>query len=152
MSFAGAGPNTRTTQVFITYQDRNSLGTALHETPFGTVIEGMDVVDSFYADYGDTAPFGKNGPNQGRMWHEGSAYIRKEFPHMDFMLHCAAVEKPTPAPPVPKPTAHPTLLAVPTATKQVGAAPSLLPFYMILLVLVGMCSMTCIGRGKKEKH
>jgi peptidyl-prolyl cis-trans isomerase A (cyclophilin A) len=71
-------PNSRTTQIFINLGDNAQLD-ADGFSPFGTVVEGMDVVDRFYSGYGD-AP---SGPDQGRISHEGKPYLDKNFPKLD---------------------------------------------------------------------
>jgi cyclophilin family peptidyl-prolyl cis-trans isomerase len=81
VSFATSGPNTRTTQVFINLGDNSRLD-GMGFSPFGHVIEGMDVVEKFYSDYGEGAPQGK-GPEQGRIESEGKAYLEKDFPRLD---------------------------------------------------------------------
>ena len=81
ITFATAGPNTRTTQVFINFGDNSRLDSDGF-SPFGQVIEGMDVVDSLYNGYGEGAPQGA-GPEQGRIEAEGKAYLDKEFPKLD---------------------------------------------------------------------
>jgi len=81
VTFATGGPNTRTTQVFINYGDNSNLN-AMGFSPFGKVIEGMEVVDKLYGDYGDGAPEGK-GPAQARLQREGKAYLDKDFPKLD---------------------------------------------------------------------
>jgi peptidyl-prolyl cis-trans isomerase A (cyclophilin A) len=81
ITFATSGPNTRTTQVFINFKDNAALD-KMGFTPFGKVVEGMDVVDSLYAEYGEGAPRGK-GPNQMKMQSEGNAYLEKEYPKLD---------------------------------------------------------------------
>ncbi len=83
ITFATAGPNTRTTQVFINYKDNSSLDSQGF-TPFGQVTSGMDVVDKLYKDYGEGAPRGR-GPEQGRLQQEGNAYLTKDFPKLDYV-------------------------------------------------------------------
>jgi cyclophilin family peptidyl-prolyl cis-trans isomerase len=83
ITFATAGPNTRTTQVFINYKDNSSLDSQGF-APFGQVTSGMDVVDKLYKDYGEGAPRGR-GPEQGRLQQEGNAYLTKEFPKLDYI-------------------------------------------------------------------
>src|SRR5690349_14999737 len=51
VTFAHAGPNTRTTQVFINFQDNSPLD-AQGFPPFGQVVQGMEVVDKLYSGYG----------------------------------------------------------------------------------------------------
>jgi peptidyl-prolyl cis-trans isomerase A (cyclophilin A) len=83
ITFATAGPNTRTTQVFINYKDNSSLDSQGF-APFGQVTTGMDVVDKLYKDYGEGGPRGK-GPEQGRLQAEGNAYLTKDFPKLDYV-------------------------------------------------------------------
>ena len=65
ITFATAGPNTRTTQVFINFGDNAGLD-GQGFSPFGKVVSGMEVVDTLYGGYGEGAPSGQ-GPNQGRV-------------------------------------------------------------------------------------
>jgi peptidyl-prolyl cis-trans isomerase A (cyclophilin A) len=81
LTFATAGPNTRTTQVFINLGDNQNLD-GMGFSPFGKVIEGMDVVRKFYSGYGEGAPSGR-GPEQSRLTNEGKAYFEKSFPLLD---------------------------------------------------------------------
>jgi peptidyl-prolyl cis-trans isomerase A (cyclophilin A) len=83
ITFATAGPNTRTTQLFINFRDNTGLD-GQGFAPFGKVIEGMDVVDKIYGGYGDGPP-GGNGPNQGEIQMEGNAYLKKDFPKLDYI-------------------------------------------------------------------
>jgi peptidyl-prolyl cis-trans isomerase A (cyclophilin A) len=83
VTFAKAGPNSRTTQVFISYRDNSGLdrdGFA----PFGRVIQGMEVVDQLHSGYGDSPPGGR-GPTQTRIRNEGNAYLERDFPQLDFV-------------------------------------------------------------------
>jgi peptidyl-prolyl cis-trans isomerase A (cyclophilin A) len=83
ITFATAGPNTRTTQVFINYGDNSRLD-GQGFAPFGEVVSGMEVVDQLYADYGEGAPDGP-GPNQDRIEKEGTPYLTKGWPMLDYI-------------------------------------------------------------------
>jgi len=81
LSFATAGPNTRTTQVFINVQDNTSLD-EMGFAPFARIVSGMDVVGKLYSDYGDAPPDG-HGPDQNLIQRLGKAYLEKDFPLLD---------------------------------------------------------------------
>jgi peptidyl-prolyl cis-trans isomerase A (cyclophilin A) len=83
ITYAMAGPNTRTSQVFINFGDNGALDRQGF-SPFGQVTSGMNVVDALYSGYGEGAPRGR-GPDQGRIQMEGNAYLAKEFPRLDFV-------------------------------------------------------------------
>jgi peptidyl-prolyl cis-trans isomerase A (cyclophilin A) len=83
VTFATAGPNTRTTQLFINLADNAPLDKQGF-APFGEVTKGMDVVDKIYNGYGEGAPRGR-GPDQGRLQSEGNAYLAKEFSKLDYI-------------------------------------------------------------------
>ncbi len=83
ITFATAGPNTRTTQVFINFGNNAGLDDQGF-APFGQVISGMEVVDSLFADYGEGAPRGE-GPDQGLIQSQGNAYLKKDFPKLDYI-------------------------------------------------------------------
>jgi peptidyl-prolyl cis-trans isomerase A (cyclophilin A) len=88
VSFAMAGPGTRTTQLFINYVDNSSLD-AMGFAPIGRVVEGMEVVDSLYGGYGEGPP-GGFGPDQGRLMEEGTAYAIGQFPRLS-VIHSARI-------------------------------------------------------------
>jgi peptidyl-prolyl cis-trans isomerase A (cyclophilin A) len=92
VSFAMAGPNTRTTQVFINFSDRNTQLDGMGFSPFGKVVEGTKVVDSIYSGYGEGAPRG-NGPDQNKVQMEGNAYLEKSFPKLDYIKTATIVTK-----------------------------------------------------------
>ena len=99
ITFATAGPNTRTTQVFINLGNNASLD-AMGFAPFGTVTSGMDVVKNLYSKYGEGAPNG-NGPNQGLIGQQGKAYLDKSFPNLDSIKSATVVSPAAGAPSKP---------------------------------------------------
>ena len=90
ITFATAGPNTRTTQVFINFADNTNLD-GMGFAPFGRIVSGMNVVDALNAEYGEGAPRGR-GPDQGKLQNEGNAYLAREFARMDYIKK-ATIEK-----------------------------------------------------------
>jgi cyclophilin family peptidyl-prolyl cis-trans isomerase len=83
--FAMRGPDDRTTQVVINLRDNPDY----YEqgfVPFGEVIAGMDVVDSLYSGYGESAGGGMRGGNQGRIVSEGNAHLDADFPLLDRII------------------------------------------------------------------
>ena len=83
ITFATAGPDTRTTQVFVNFGNNAGLDDQGF-APFGQVISGMEVVDALYAEYGEGAPQGA-GPDQGLVQSQGNAYLKKDFPKLDYI-------------------------------------------------------------------
>lgn len=82
--FATAGPNSRTTQVFINTRDQgNGFLDNQGFSPIGRVVEGMDVVDKLYAGYGEGAPAGK-GPSQAKIQLQGNAYLTEKYPKLSY--------------------------------------------------------------------
>lgn len=90
LTFATAGPNTRTTQIFINFGDNVRLDTQGFAA-FGQVIEGMELVDKFFAGYGES-------PDQGRITAQGKAYLDKSFPNLDRIVNAVVMPADAPAP------------------------------------------------------
>ncbi|MBI3548882.1 MAG: peptidylprolyl isomerase [Elusimicrobia bacterium] len=91
VTFAMAGPNTRTTQLFINFGDNTSLD-GMGFTPFGTVKQGMEVVDTLYTGYGDFPSFGGRGPNPSRIATEGNGFLRSSYPQLDYIKTARLVQ------------------------------------------------------------
>ncbi|NLN63788.1 MAG: peptidylprolyl isomerase [Myxococcales bacterium] len=83
VSFAMGGPNTRTTQFFINFKDNLQLD-GMGFAPFGKV-EDMQVVDQLFSGYGEGAPSGA-GPAQMLLQQQGNAYLKAQFPKLDYIL------------------------------------------------------------------
>ncbi len=83
VTFATAGPNTRTTQMFINTADNARLD-GQGFAPIGKVVSGIETVDNFYSGYGEGAPQG-NGPDQSQIETQGNAYLEKSFPQLDYI-------------------------------------------------------------------
>lgn len=75
--FATSGPNTRTTQLFINLADNARLD-GMGFSPFGKVIEGMDVVDQIYGGYGEQ-------PDQQMIETRGNDYLQSNFGQLDYI-------------------------------------------------------------------
>ena len=90
LTFATAGPNTRSNQLFINYGDNASLDVQGF-SPIGRVVDGMKVVDAMYAGYGEGAPRGA-GPSQGLIVTEGNEYLQREFPKLDYIKSATIVK------------------------------------------------------------
>jgi peptidyl-prolyl cis-trans isomerase A (cyclophilin A) len=94
ITFATAGANTRTTQVFINLKDNTFLDSTGF-APFGVVEgTGMNVVEMFYDQYGDKA-----GIDQDRISKEGKSYLDKSFPKLDVIKTAVITEPAQPAKP-----------------------------------------------------
>jgi cyclophilin family peptidyl-prolyl cis-trans isomerase len=87
ITFATAGPNTRTTQVFINLKDNGRLD-GMGFSPFGVVDgDGMKVVEMMYEGYGDSA-----GPDQDQLEKQGDPYLKKGWPKLDYIKSAALVQ------------------------------------------------------------
>ncbi|MGK0360947.1 MAG: peptidyl-prolyl cis-trans isomerase A (cyclophilin A) [Bradymonadia bacterium] len=89
LTFATAGPNTRTTQVFFNFGANGFLDDQGF-APFGEVRD-MTTLDALYNGYGEGAPNGM-GPDQGRIQTEGNVYLRGSFPELDYIVRASITE------------------------------------------------------------
>jgi peptidyl-prolyl cis-trans isomerase A (cyclophilin A) len=84
LTFAKSGPNTRTTQLFISYKDNARLdGEGF--SPFGIVIQGMEVVEAINKEYGDQ-------PDQDMIEASGNRYLRDIFRRLDFIKSVTLIQ------------------------------------------------------------
>ena len=90
LTFATAGPNTRSNQFFINYGDNASLDTQGF-SPFGRVVDGMKVVDTMYGGYGEGVPNGA-GPSQDSIATKGNEYLQRAFPKLDYIKSATIVK------------------------------------------------------------
>lgn len=90
VTFAKGGLHTRTTEIFINYRDNAGLDEDGF-TPIGEVIEGMDVVDAFYAEYGDGPPRG-SGPYAAMAQARGNEYLDAEFSELTQIIRVTVEE------------------------------------------------------------
>ncbi|MEM9414577.1 MAG: peptidylprolyl isomerase [Planctomycetota bacterium] len=102
ITFANAGPDTRSTQVFINFGNNARLDDprAMRGSvfaPFGEVVgDGMDVVDALYDEYPvlDYQRFfdPETAVSQGDLMEKGNAYLEEFFPELDHIISATIVE------------------------------------------------------------
>jgi peptidyl-prolyl cis-trans isomerase A (cyclophilin A) len=109
LTFATAGANTRTTQLFISLGENARLD-SMGFSAFGQVTSGMDVVQKIFPGYGES-------PDQAQITAEGKAYLDKNFPKLDRVLS-ATVTSPAPAAPVHHTSTAPAHKPAATTTPQ----------------------------------
>ena len=85
VSFAFKEPNGRTTQVFINLRDNSATHDREPFVPIGKVIEGMNVADELYSDYGEQAGGGIRGGKQDPLFAGGNDYLKRNFPRLDYI-------------------------------------------------------------------
>ena len=81
--FATSGPNTRSNQLFINLAGNPRLD-GMGFTPFGRVVDGMNVVESIYSGYGES-------PDQDQITASGNAYLERMFPKLDYIKSATVV-------------------------------------------------------------
>jgi cyclophilin family peptidyl-prolyl cis-trans isomerase len=79
IAFAASGPASRTTEVFVSTGDNRRALDRQRFAPFGTVVEGMDVVERINGEYGEE-------PNHARIKRQGTAYLTRWFPALDSVV------------------------------------------------------------------
>jgi cyclophilin family peptidyl-prolyl cis-trans isomerase len=92
VAFAFKDPNARTTQVFINLRDNSATHDKEPFVPIAKIIEGMDVADALYSEYGEQAGGGIRAGKQDPVFAGGNEYLKREFPKLDYILK-ATIEK-----------------------------------------------------------
>jgi len=85
VAFAFAVPNGRSTQVFINLADNRATHDQEPFVPFGRVTQGMDVADALYSEYGEASGSGIRAGKQAPLFEQGNAYLKKNFPRLDYI-------------------------------------------------------------------
>ena len=86
ITFADAGPNTRTTQVFINLADNSSSLDGQEFAPFGKVTTGMAVVGKLFDGYDDQPT-----NDQSQIASQGNAFLKSQFPKLDAVVTARVV-------------------------------------------------------------
>ena len=86
LSYAMAGPNTRTTQLFINFKDNSRLDESGFAA-FGKVVKGMEVVDLIHSGYGENPR-----ETQGMIQSKGNTYLAENFPKLDYIKSARVVK------------------------------------------------------------
>jgi len=85
IAYASAGPNTRTTQLFLNLVDNPSLDQEGF-SPLGQIIDGFDVAQGISAKY-------QEQPDQGSIYVRGNTYLKTHFPQLDYIVSARVIEE-----------------------------------------------------------
>lgn len=118
LTYATAGPNTRTSQLFINLADNTNLDSQGF-APFGRVIKGLDVVRAIT----NPTPSSSGGVDQHAYETQGNAWIKAAYPNINSIRNMTMVEPPaTPVvgqtlPSQPQRGSLPSPTALPSSSK-----------------------------------
>jgi peptidyl-prolyl cis-trans isomerase A (cyclophilin A) len=87
VSYATAGPNTRTTQLFINFVDNPQLD-ARGFAPFAKVISGLDTALSVI----NPTPGNRNGIDQQAYTTQGNKWMRETYPNVTFITKTTVID------------------------------------------------------------
>lgn len=86
VTFAKSGsPNSRSTQLFISFKD-NSFLDGQGFTPVGKIVEGMETVDKLYNGYGEDTT-----AKQGMIVMKGNGFLKESYPKLDYIKSASIV-------------------------------------------------------------
>eukprot|EP01060_Flectonema_neradi_P011931 TRINITY_DN18874_c0_g1_i1.p1 TRINITY_DN18874_c0_g1~~TRINITY_DN18874_c0_g1_i1.p1 ORF type:complete len:232 (+),score=53.77 TRINITY_DN18874_c0_g1_i1:62-697(+) len=83
VAFASAGPDTRTTQLFINYQDNKALDMQGF-APMGQVVSGMDAARAVY----NPSPGKPGGVDQQQYERKGNSWLKTKIPKINCITKC----------------------------------------------------------------
>ena len=114
MGYAGAGKNSRGTQLIVAFEPNLYLGggspwlgsplllqnfkigrsnfasvpTLQREVPFGQLVgeASFETLSQIYTGYGEKV-------SQGKIMNRGNAYLEEEFPLLDYILECKVLKE-----------------------------------------------------------
>eukprot|EP01032_Pedospumella_encystans_P017081 gene17081-19472_t len=89
LAYAGAGINSRGTQLIMAFQDNLYLGGGSPwEVPFAQVYgyESYQTLGQIYTKYGES-------PSQGKIMNQGKDYLKREFPLLDYITQCSVMNE-----------------------------------------------------------
>ena len=92
LAFAFKDPNGRTTQVFINLRDNSASHDREPFAPIARVIEGMEVADALYSEYGEQSGGGIRGGKQDPLFAGGNEYLKRNYPRLDYIIK-ATIER-----------------------------------------------------------
>ncbi|MBZ5632499.1 MAG: peptidylprolyl isomerase [Acidobacteriia bacterium] len=90
LAFAQSGKNTRATEIFINLNN-NAILDEQGFVPFAKVVEGLEVLNKFYAGYGDLRPKGKF-IDPGALEEGANAYLIPRFPKLDYIKRASILK------------------------------------------------------------
>lgn len=82
LAYAQFKPTDRTTNVFINLRDNLNLDT-LQFAPIGRVVQGMEIADSLYANYGELPISDPPLGDAKRLYRESNKYMDAKYPKLD---------------------------------------------------------------------
>ena len=87
ISFATAGPDTRTSQVFINYGDNSRLD-EMGFAPFGSVVSGLEIAMAAH----NPTPGDSGGVDQDMYEKRGNEWIRENYPEINFIISASVID------------------------------------------------------------
>lgn len=92
LAYAGAGKNSRGTQLIMAFEDNLYLGGGSPwEVPFGQLFgsNSFETLSKICTKYGEA-------PSQGKIMNRGKSYLKENFPELDYITNCIVVKDDVP--------------------------------------------------------